>query len=165
MKVGIIMGSSSDQEIAKKVAVTLNKFDVEYDVEVISAHRTPQKALDFATHAKQNGYGVIIAIAGMAAHLGGVLAALTTLPVIGIPVKSSMMGGLDALLSMVQMPKNVPVATVAINGGENAAILAVQMMALSDEGLAKKLEQFKADLVKDVDAMNEEVAKYREEWD
>ncbi len=165
MKVGIIMGSSSDQEIAKKVAVTLNKFDVEYDVEVISAHRTPQKALDFATHAKQNGYGVIIAIAGMAAHLGGVLAALTTLPVIGIPVKSSMMGGLDALLSMVQMPKNVPVATVAINGGENAAILAVQMMALSDEVLAKKLEQFKADLVKDVDAMNEEVAKYREEWD
>ena len=116
----------------------------------MSAHRTPAAAADFASRAKENGFGVIIAAAGKAAHLGGVLAAHTTLPVIGIPVKSSTLDGLDALLATVQMPSGIPVATVAIDGAENAAILAVQMLALSDEGLAQKLSQMKEDMAQKV---------------
>ena len=117
---------------------------------IISAHRTPAAAEQFASHAKENGFGVIVAAAGKAAHLGGVLAAYTTLPVIGVPIKTSMMGGLDSLLSMVQMPKGIPVACVAVDGADNAAILAAQMLALSDEVLADKLTVFKENMAAEV---------------
>ena len=142
-KVGIIMGSDSDLPIVKKATDILKEFEVPFEVHVYSAHRTPEEAGVFASKAKENGFGVIIAAAGMAAHLAGALAARTTLPVIGIPCKSTALDGMDALLSTVQMPTGVPVATVAINGAGNAALLAVQMLALSDEGLAKKLEDKK----------------------
>ncbi|MBQ3235434.1 MAG: 5-(carboxyamino)imidazole ribonucleotide mutase [Clostridia bacterium] len=142
-KVAIIMGSDSDLPIVEKAVNVLKDFGVPFEVHVYSAHRTPEEAGAFAQSAKQNGFGVIIAAAGMAAHLAGALAARTTLPVIGIPCKSSALDGMDALLSTVQMPTGVPVATVAINGAGNAALLAVQMLALSDDGLAKKLEDKK----------------------
>lgn len=151
LKVSVVMGSDSDLPVIKKAVNVLNSFDVPYDVSVISAHRTPERAEEFAKSAKDNGVGVIIAAAGKAAHLGGVIAAYTTLPVIGLPIKSSTMDGLDSLLSIVQMPKGVPVATVAINGAENAAILAVQILALSDKQLADKLLEFKAQMSKDVE--------------
>ena len=138
-KVGIIIGSDSDLPVMKGCISTLKKFGVEYTLNVMSAHRTPSKAMEFAKNAKENGYGVIIAAAGKAAHLAGVLAAHTTLPVIGIPVKSSTFDGLDALLSTVQMPKGVPVATVAVDGADNAAILACQMMGIYDCELGDKL--------------------------
>lgn len=138
-KVAIIMGSNSDLAIAEKAVAPLKEYGVPFEVHVFSAHRTPDAAGEFAANARANGFGVIIAIAGMAAHLAGALAARTTLPVIGIPVKSGGLGGLDALLATVQMPSGVPVATVAVDGGANAAILAVQMLALSDESLAEKL--------------------------
>ncbi len=138
-KVAIIMGSDSDLPIVKNAAAQLKKLDIPCEVRVMSAHRTPKEACAFASSARSNGFGVIIAAAGKAAHLAGVLAAHTTLPVIGIPIKSSTLDGLDALLSTVQMPKGVPVATVAIDGADNAAILAAQMLALEDEALAKKL--------------------------
>ncbi|MBO7214226.1 MAG: 5-(carboxyamino)imidazole ribonucleotide mutase [Clostridia bacterium] len=143
-KVAIIMGSDSDLPIVEKGVNVLKEFGVPFEVHVYSAHRTPEEAGVFASSAKQNGFGVIIAAAGMAAHLAGALAARTTLPVIGIPCKSSALDGMDALLSTVQMPTGVPVATVAINGAGNAALLAIQMLALSDEDLAKKLEDKKA---------------------
>ena len=143
-KVAIIMGSDSDIPIVEKGVNVLKEFGVPFEVHVYSAHRTPEEAGVFASSAKQNGFGVIIAAAGMAAHLAGALAARTTLPVIGIPCKSSALDGMDALLSTVQMPTGVPVATVAINGAGNAALLAIQMLALSDEDLAKKLEDKKA---------------------
>ena len=130
MKVSIIMGSISDKKISDKVVEVLREFDVEYETKVISAHRTPHKAVEFVENAEGNGVEVIIAIAGKAAHLAGVLAGLSVLPVIGIPAKSSTMDGLDSLLSVVQMPKGVPVATVAIDGGENAGLLAVQMLSI-----------------------------------
>ena len=139
-KVGIVMGSASDLPIVKKAIDTLVAFGVPYEVHVYSAHRTPDEAGDFAANAKKNGFGVLIAAAGMAAHLAGAVAARTTLPVIGIPCKSSNLDGLDALLATVQMPTGVPVATVAIDGGANAALLAAQMIALTDEALAAKLE-------------------------
>ena len=149
-KVSVIMGSKSDWEVVKKAVSQLKDFGVEVEVRIISAHRTPNIAHEFASSAKANNVDVIIACAGKAAHLGGVIAAYTTLPVIGLPIKSSTMDGLDSLLSIVQMPSGIPVATVAINGAENAAILAVQMIALKDEKLAKKLEKFKIDMEKKI---------------
>lgn len=139
-KVGIIMGSDSDLPIIRKATAMLDTLEVPYEVHVYSAHRTPDEAADFAANAKANGFGVLIAAAGMAAHLAGAIAARTTLPVIGIPCRSSNLDGLDALLATVQMPTGVPVATVAIDGGGNAALLAAQIIALTDEGLAAKLE-------------------------
>lgn len=146
-KVAIVMGSDSDFPIVKKAIIELKRFGVPYEVKVMSAHRTPSMAAEFASKAKENGFGVIIAAAGMAAHLAGVLAAHTTLPVIGIPIKSSALEGMDALLATVMMPSGIPVATVAINGAKNAAVLAIQMLALSDEGLAESLEQMKKEMV------------------
>jgi 5-(carboxyamino)imidazole ribonucleotide mutase len=145
-KVAVIMGSDSDLPVVQKCLDQLDAFGIPYEAHVISAHRTPRQAEAFASNAKANGFGVIIAAAGKAAHLGGVIAAYTTLPVIGIPVKSSTMDGLDSLLSMVQMPGGIPVATVAIDGAQNAAILAAQMIALSDDALADKLEAFKEEM-------------------
>ena len=142
-KVAVIMGSDSDLPTVKPAIDKLKSFGIEVGAHVMSAHRTPAQASKFASEAKANGFGVIIAAAGKAAHLGGVLAAHTTLPVIGIPIKSSTLDGLDALLATVQMPSGIPVATVAINGAENAAILAVQMLALSDDNLAAQLDQMK----------------------
>jgi len=138
------MGSDSDLPVVKEALRQLSDFGVPFTVRVLSAHRTPLEAADFAKGAAADGFGVVIAAAGKAAHLGGVLAAHTTLPVIGLPIKSSTMDGLDSLLSIVQMPKGVPVATVAINGGDNAGLLAVQILALADEGLARKLAAYKA---------------------
>ena len=142
-KVALIMGSDSDLPVVKKAKETLDRFSVPTEVHVYSAHRTPDEATNFAKSARENGFGVIIAAAGMAAHLAGVIAANTTLPVIGIPMKSTATEGLDALLSTVQMPSGVPVATVAINGAVNAALLAVQILALSDDGLSAKLAEKK----------------------
>ena len=139
-KVGIIMGSDSDLPVVQKAVDTLKSFDVPYEVHVFSAHRTPLEAKEFSANARENGFGAIIAAAGMAAHLAGAIAANTTLPVIGIPVKSSNLDGMDALLSTVQMPPGIPVATVAINGAKNAAILAAQIIAVEDADLAAKLD-------------------------
>lgn len=139
-KIGIVMGSDSDMPIIQKCVDTLKSLGIEYTVHIFSAHRTPDEAREFARDAKKNGYGVLIAAAGMAAHLAGVIAANTVLPVIGIPCKSAYLDGVDALLSTVQMPSGIPVATVAINGGVNAALLSAQILAVEDEELAKKLE-------------------------
>ena len=138
-KVGIVMGSDSDLPIVKKATDTLKNFGVPFEVHVYSAHRTPAEAKEFAENARGNGFGVIIAAAGMAAHLAGAIAANTTLPVIGIPCKSSNLDGMDDLLSTVQMPSGIPVATVAINGAVNAALLSCEILALEDEELADKL--------------------------
>ena len=138
-KVGIVMGSDSDMPIIKKATDTLSSLGVPFEVHIYSAHRTPVEAKEFAENARENGFGVIIAAAGMAAHLAGAIAANTTLPVIGIPCKSSVLDGMDALLSTVMMPSGIPVATVAINGGVNAALLAAQILAVNDSRLAKKL--------------------------
>ena len=139
-KVGIIMGSDSDLPVVEKAINTLKEYEVPFEVHVFSAHRTPVEARDFSVNARKNGFGAIIAAAGMAAHLAGAIAANTTLPVIGIPVKSKNLDGLDALLSTVQMPTGIPVATVAIDGAANAALIAIQILAVSDEALAKKLD-------------------------
>lgn len=148
-KIGIVMGSDSDMPVVSKAIDTLKEFEVPYEVHIYSAHRTPEEAKTFAQGARANGFGAIIAAAGKAAHLAGAIAANTTLPVIGIPVKSSTLDGLDALLSTVQMPSGIPVATVAIDGAANAALLAVQMLAIEDEALALKLsEQRKANAQK-----------------
>lgn len=138
-KIGIIMGSDSDLPVVEKAIETLRELDVPYEVHVFSAHRTPDEAKEFAVSARDRGFGAIIAAAGKAAHLAGALAANTTLPVIGIPVKSSTLDGLDALLSTVQMPSGIPVATVAIDGAKNAGLLAAQMLAITDEELAGRL--------------------------
>lgn len=140
-KVGIIMGSDSDLPVVEKAINTLKEYEVPFEVHVFSAHRTPVEARDFSVNARKNGFGAIIAAAGMAAHLAGAIAANTTLPVIGIPVKSKNLDGLDALLSTVQMPTGIPVATVAIDGAANAALIAIQILAVSDETLAKKLDE------------------------
>lgn len=140
-KIAIIMGSDSDLPIVEKAINILKDFNVDYSVHIFSAHRTPEEAADFTKNAKENGYKVIIAAAGMAAHLAGAIAANTTLPVIGIPCKSSNLDGLDALLSTVQMPTGIPVATVAINGAANAALLAIEILALADDNLSKMLEE------------------------
>ena len=143
-KVAIIMGSDSDLPVVEKAFSVLEEYGVPFEVHVYSAHRTPAQARDFAVNARENGFGAVIAAAGKAAHLAGAIAANTTLPVIGIPVKSSTLDGLDALLSTVQMPSGIPVAAVAIDGAANAALLAVQILAVSDEELAKKLADSRA---------------------
>lgn len=145
-KVAIIMGSDSDLPVVKDAAKELKNFGVEFEIHVMSAHRTPEAAAEFSKNAAENGFGVIIAAAGMAAHLGGVLAAYTILPVIGIPMESSRLDGMDALLATVMMPTGIPVATVAVDGAANAAILAVEMLALSDDTLAEKLENMKKEM-------------------
>lgn len=139
-KVGIIMGSDSDLPVVEKAINTLKEYSVPFEVHVFSAHRTPVEARDFSVNARKNGFGAIIAAAGMAAHLAGAIAANTTLPVIGIPVKSKNLDGMDALLSTVQMPTGIPVATVAIDGAANAALIAIQILAVSDDALAEKLD-------------------------
>ena len=138
-KVAVIMGSDSDLPVAEKAINTLKELAVPYEVHVYSAHRTPLEAKEFSESARERGFGVIIAAAGMAAHLAGAIAANTTLPVIGIPIKSANLGGMEALLSTVQMPSGIPVATVAIDGAANAALLAAQMLAIEDEALAERL--------------------------
>ena len=162
-KVAVIMGSDSDFPTVSAAIKRLKALEIPVEVHVMSAHRTPHAAAEFAQNAVQNGFGVIIAAAGKAAHLGGVLAAHTTLPVIGIPIKSSTLDGLDALLATVQMPSGIPVATVAIDGADNAAILAAQMLALSDETLAAKLlemeEQMAGGVAKKDAAIQEKVAE------
>ena len=139
-KIGIIMGSDSDLPIIKKATDMLKTLEIPFEVHIYSAHRTPVEARDFAVNARANGFGALICAAGMAAHLAGAIAANTTLPVIGIPCKGGMMDGLDALLATVQMPSGIPVATVAVNGGVNAALLAAQILAVSDDALAAKLD-------------------------
>ena len=139
-KVGIIMGSDSDLPVVQKAVDMLKSLEVPYEVHIYSAHRTPVEARDFALHARENGFGALICAAGMAAHLAGAIAANTTLPVVGIPCKGGMMDGLDALLATVQMPTGIPVATVAINGAANAALLCAQMIAIEDKQLAAKLD-------------------------
>lgn len=139
-KIGIVMGSDSDLPIIRKATDTLSTLGIPYEVHIYSAHRTPKQARDFAAAAREEGFGAIIAAAGMAAHLAGAIAANTTLPVIGIPCKSSNLDGMDALLSTVQMPSGIPVATVAINGGVNAALLCAQILAVEDKELAQKLD-------------------------
>lgn len=139
-KIAIIMGSDSDLPIVKKAIDMLEQFAVPYEVHVFSAHRTPEESAAFSKSARANGFGAIIAAAGMAAHLAGAIAANTTLPVIGIPVSSANLGGIDALLSTVQMPTGIPVATVAVNGAANAALLCIEILAVEDKGLAEKLD-------------------------
>jgi phosphoribosylaminoimidazole carboxylase, catalytic subunit len=161
-KVAVIMGSDSDFPVVKSALTELKKYGVEFECRVMSAHRTPAEASEFAAKAKENGFGVIICAAGMAAHLAGVVAGNTTLPVIGIPMKSAVLEGMDALLATVMMPPGVPVATVGINGAKNAAVLAVQMLAVYDEELAERLAAEKrkmADGVREKDArLQEEIA-------
>jgi len=149
-KIAILMGSDSDFPVVEKALITLDKFDVPFEVHVYSAHRTPEEARAFAMNARKNGFGAIIAAAGKAAHLAGAMAANTTLPIIGIPIKSSTLDGLDALLSTVQMPGGMPVATVAIDGAENAALLAIQILAVTDEALAAKVDAARAENAKKV---------------
>ena len=157
-KVGIIMGSDSDLPVVEKAINTLKEYGVPFEVHVFSAHRTPVEAKDFSSGARENGFGAIIAAAGMAAHLAGAIAANTTLPVIGIPVKSKNLDGMDALLSTVQMPTGIPVATVAIDGAANAAILAIQMLAIEDNELADKLDDARKKGAEKVLAKNAELA-------
>ncbi|WP_352400423.1 5-(carboxyamino)imidazole ribonucleotide mutase [Anaerotignum sp.] len=149
-KIAILMGSDSDFPVVEKALTTLDKYQVPFEVHVYSAHRTPEEARTFAMNARENGFGAIIAAAGKAAHLAGAMAANTTLPVIGIPIKSSTLDGLDALLSTVQMPGGLPVATVAIDGAENAALLAIQILAVADEALAEKLNAARVENAKKV---------------
>ena len=159
-KVAVIMGSDSDLPTVKKALSELKSYGVPYECRIMSAHRTPAQAAEFSAKAKENGFGVIICAAGMAAHLAGVVAAYTTLPVIGIPCSSKNFDGMDALLATVQMPSGIPVATVAVDGAKNAAILAVQMLALSDEALAEKLAAAKKTMT---DQMTEKDRKLQEE--
>lgn len=156
-KIAIIMGSDSDLPVAEKAVNMLASFGVPYEVHAFSAHRTPVEAKDFASSARENGFGAIIALAGMAAHLAGAIAANTTLPVVGVPVKSTNLDGLDALLSTVQMPSGIPVATVAIDGAANAAILCVQMLAIEDKELAVKLNAMRAEGAAKVLAKNKAI--------
>ena len=151
-KIGIVMGSDSDLPVVEKAMATLEKFGVPFEAHVYSAHRTPVEASEFAKGARANGFGAIIAAAGKAAHLAGAMAANTTLPVIGIPIKSSTLDGLDALLSTVQMPGGLPVATVAINGGANAGLLAAKILATSDEALLGRLKAYSQELKEQVEA-------------
>ncbi|NCC14872.1 MAG: 5-(carboxyamino)imidazole ribonucleotide mutase [Clostridia bacterium] len=149
-KIAILMGSDSDFPVVEKALTTLDKYGVPFEVHVYSAHRTPEEARAFAMSARENGFGAIIAAAGKAAHLAGAMAANTTLPVIGIPIKSTTLDGLDALLSTVQMPGGMPVATVAIDGAENAALLAIQILAVTEEDLAKKLHAARVENAKKI---------------
>ena len=151
-KVGILMGSKSDFDVVKPAVNVLKKFGVEVEVRVISAHRTPDEAHEFASTAKENGIEVLICAAGKAAHLGGVIAAMTTLPVIGLPVKTDMMGGLDSLLSIVQMPAGIPVATVGVNGGENAGLLALQILGIKYPEIEAQLVAYKVAMREKINA-------------
>ena len=160
-KVGIIMGSDSDLPIIQKTVDTLKDLDIPFEVHVYSAHRTPVEARDFAVSARDNGFGVLIAAAGMAAHLAGAIAANTTLPVIGIPCKGPVLDGMDAVYSILQMPPGIPVATVAINGALNAGILAVQMLALSDEALAEKFAAYKNGLRQKIEKANADLKEVK----
>ena len=156
-KVAVIMGSDSDIPIVQKTIDILDQFSIPYEVHIYSAHRTPEEAKEFSQNARDNNFGVIIAAAGMAAHLAGAVAANTTLPVIGIPIKSNNLGGMDALLSTVQMPSGIPVATVAIDGGTNAALLSIQILSLNDDSIAKKLNEFREENYKKVLKKNESI--------
>ncbi len=156
-KIAVVMGSDSDFALVKKCIAVLKEFEVEYEVVICSAHRTPEKAVQFAKTAEDRGIGVIIAAAGMAAHLPGVIAAYSTLPVIGIPINSSSFNGVDSLLSIVQMPPGVPVAGVAIDGVENAAILALQILAVDNLELREKLRKYKKNLALKVEEKNEKL--------
>ena len=156
-KVGVIMGSDSDLPIVEKAIKTLQKYEVPFEVHVYSAHRTPEESKEFSQNAIKNGFGAIIAAAGKAAHLAGAIAANTTLPVIGIPIKSSTLDGLDALLSTVQMPSGMPVATVAINGAKNAGILAAQILSVKEPELRKQLKAYKEKMAQEVEAKNQRV--------
>lgn len=142
-KIAIIMGSDSDLPVVEKAADTLARYEIPFEVHIFSAHRTPEQAREFAIHARENGFGAIIAAAGKAAHLAGAIAANTTLPVIGIPLKASVLDGVDALLSTVQMPSGIPVAAVAIDGAVNAALLSMEILAVSDETVARRLEELR----------------------
>lgn len=153
-KVLVVMGSDSDFPVMEGCFKMLKKFGVEFEATVCSAHRTPEKAIKIAKEAKDNGFSVVIAAAGLAAHLGGVLAANTVLPVIGVPCKGGALNGVDALYATVQMPTGIPVATVAIDGGANAAILACQMLSISDESLSRKIADYKASLAASVEERN-----------
>lgn len=159
-KVAVIMGSDSDWQVVKAACAQLQAFGIPYEAHILSAHRTPEKAADFARHARENGFGVLICAAGMAAHLAGAFAGNSTLPVIGIPMKGGAMDGLDALLATVQMPSGISVATVALNGAKNAAVLAAQILAVSDEDLAAKLD---AERVKMARQIADKEAKLQEE--
>ena len=161
-KVAVIMGSDSDWPVVKNACAQLAELNIPYEAHILSAHRTPAAAAEFAAGARQRGFGVIICAAGMAAHLAGAFAANTTLPVIGIPMKGGAMDGLDALLATVQMPGGIPVATVAINGAKNAAVLAAQILAVADQALAEKLEAARADMADQVAAKD---ARLQEELD
>ncbi len=154
-KVGILMGSKSDFDVVKPAVTVLKNFGVEVEVRVISAHRTPDEAHEYASTAKERGIEVLICAAGKAAHLGGVVAAFTTLPVIGLPVKTDMMGGLDSLLSIVQMPAGIPVATVGVNGGENAGLLALQILGVKYEDIAEQLFAYKQKMKAKINADDE----------
>lgn len=156
--VSIIMGSTSDMPVLEKAAKLLDEFEIPFEINAISAHRTPQEVTDFANNASKRGLKVIIAAAGMAAHLPGVIAAQTTVPVIGVPIKSTL-EGMDALLAIVQMPPGIPVATVGINAGLNAAILAVQMLSLTDERIAARFAEYKQGLAKKIVKANEDLAR------
>lgn len=156
-KIGIIMGSDSDLPVVEKAMTTLDEFGVPYEVHVYSAHRTPAEAKAFAENARANGFGALICAAGKAAHLAGAVAAASTLPVIGIPVKSSTLDGLDALLSTVQMPGGIPVATVAIDGAQNAALLAIQMLGIEDADIAAKLDAQRKESAKKVLGKNKAI--------
>ena len=161
-KVGIVMGSDSDLPVVRKAVDTLKSFDIPFEIHVYSAHRTPEEARDFAVNARACDFGVLIAAAGMAAHLAGAIAANTTLPVIGIPCKSTNLDGLDALLSTVMMPSGIPVATVAIDGATNAALLAAQILAVTDTALAEKLDaKRKADAQKVLEKDQKVVQEFR----
>ena len=156
--VSIIMGSTSDMPVLEKAAKLLDEFEIPFEINALSAHRTPQEVTDFANNASKRGLKVIIAAAGMAAHLPGVIAAQTTVPVIGVPIKSTL-EGMDALLAIVQMPPGIPVATVGINAGLNAAILAVQMLSLTDERIAARFADYKQGLAKKIVKANEDLAR------
>lgn len=161
-KAAVVMGSDSDFPVVKKCIMMLKKFKIEADVNVISAHRTPEAAAEFAKNAEKNGIEVIIAAAGKAAHLAGVLAAFSTIPVIGIPMKSSTLDGLDSLLSVVQMPKGIPVSTVAIDGAENAGILAAQILSLKYEEIKPLLKAYKKEMADEVEKKNLAIKKEAE---
>lgn len=156
-KVAVIMGSDSDLPVVREAIVTLKQFSIEVEAHVMSAHRTPSEAASFAKEAREKGIGVILAAAGKAAHLAGVLAAYSTLPVIGLPIKSSTLDGLDALLSTVQMPKGIPVACVAIDGAANAALLAAEILSVYDETLADKLTEYKNDMAQEIRKKDEQL--------
>ncbi|WP_459130127.1 5-(carboxyamino)imidazole ribonucleotide mutase [Guggenheimella bovis] len=164
MKVAVIMGSSSDFETVKPALDTLKDFGVQAECHVLSAHRTSEEALGFARNAKKNGFSVILAAAGKAAHLPGVLASVTTLPVIGIPIKTSIMGGMDSLFSIVQMPKGIPVLTVAVDGAVNAALGALRIIALSDENVAKKYDEYVEKMRVDVLKSDAEIQDLTKEY-